>query len=126
MRFNEQRTTPALASRVFPVEINWRQKSDNWALAAPRREERECEVTASTRAEFEIGSNLDGGRSENVRSVSVDEGSGSSWFFPEFEGRSAPRLLHYSELKTMPSEVPPVSEAVPQSARRLAMQLTLF
>jgi len=102
------------------------QKRDNWALAAGRREERECEVTASTKAEFEMDSSLDGGTSGNVRSVSVDEGIGLSWVSLEFEGRSDPRLLHYSELKTMPSEVPPVSEAVPQSANRLAMQLTLF
>src|SRR6266567_1439187 len=70
------------------------QNRDSCPLASPRREERECEVTASTKAEFEIGSNLDGDTSENVRSVSVDDGSGSSWISVEFDGRSAPRLLH--------------------------------
>src|SRR5437016_14057621 len=70
------------------------QNRDNCPLAAPRREVRECEVTASTKAELEMGSNPDGDTSENVRSASVGEGSVSSLLCRELEGRRAPRLLH--------------------------------
>ncbi len=40
-------------SRLSRLKLTAGQKSDNWALEAVRREERDCEVTTSARAEFE-------------------------------------------------------------------------